>query len=841
MLVNLLKNAHEAARRQPKRACLANALLFFYSTKASGTGVGVTLCREIVEAHGDALDAGTGPAAVWSSRSGCPLAFSRWQISEPASGSETRIRDEQPALLRIYCQSVERRARLKKLWQDLKRREIFRTGVIYAVVAWAVVQAASIAFPTFGAPVWAMRALLVAAFAGFPVAIVLAWVFDVTLQGIDVTPPGDAAPPPAPRPRRWWVRPLIAAPVMAAIVGGTTWLWTSGLSTSGDPEFTRQLRPDELPIVAVLPLENLTGRKELDWAGAGVANVVRDDLAQSRFLAVVSAARTMRLSGSATDLNRLFTEAAESGITHILTGEILRTPSGLTITSRLTDLRRNVELGANRRERSRTRLGTYRVDRGRLRDQAEPGAPGNRKGRRICGGLCHAQHRRVRGVRCRDRELPAVQLRRRAARVRDRRAEGARFRHGALPAGPHTGVAGRHRRCARRGAQGAEGRLSTAGARACVHRGRSKLLRAGLLWRREPVPQATGRVPLRNGGASAADLFAVRRRPLRRGAGRGRDARSARSGDEVAWSAIADLRLKLGRYDAADEPIAKFLALSPGNPNAHFLDGDAHFFRKQYDEAMPAYRKALELDPAFIDATQRIAQIDVLQGRSGRAIDLLVATAASSAAAPASRTTAAIDAADLLRAERRCPEAVALLVGLEKEFSAEQVSVSRALSIRALCRLDAGDPAGARALAAEAIAKAVGVAPRFLLTRARAEIAGGDLDAAMHTAAELRTMSADAGAPQPAAAKAAHYVEGLVQLERGDPDAAAQSMRAAVNMAGREYEIYRLGLARALAAGGDAREARQLARAAGAMPEPASLSLDLEPSRRDAARLLADL
>ena len=67
------------------------------------------------------------------------------------------------------------------------------------------------------------------------------------------------------------------------------------MSHTGDTEFTRQMRPDELPIVAVLPLENLTGRKDLAWTGAAVATLVRDDLAQSHFIAVVSAARTMRL------------------------------------------------------------------------------------------------------------------------------------------------------------------------------------------------------------------------------------------------------------------------------------------------------------------------------------------------------------------------------------------------------------------------------------------------------------------------------------------------------------------------------------------------------------------
>ena len=191
---------------------------------------------------------------------------------------------------------MDRRAKFRQFWQDLKRREIFRTGVIYSVVAWAIVQAASIAFPAFGVPDWAMRALLVAAFAGFPVAIVLAWVFDVTPRGIGVTPSSGEIPASPGRPPRWWLRPLVAAPVMAGIVGATAWLWTSDLSTRGESEFTRQLRPDELPIVAVLPLENLTGRKELEWAGAGLANLIRDDLAQSRFLAVVSDARTLRLS-----------------------------------------------------------------------------------------------------------------------------------------------------------------------------------------------------------------------------------------------------------------------------------------------------------------------------------------------------------------------------------------------------------------------------------------------------------------------------------------------------------------------------------------------------------------
>ena len=76
-----------------------------------------------------------------------------------------------------------KRRRLQRFWRDVKRRRMFSAGAFYVVAAWAFVQAASIAFPAFGIPDSLMRAVLVAAFAGFPVALVLAWVFDVSRSG----------------------------------------------------------------------------------------------------------------------------------------------------------------------------------------------------------------------------------------------------------------------------------------------------------------------------------------------------------------------------------------------------------------------------------------------------------------------------------------------------------------------------------------------------------------------------------------------------------------------------------------------------------------------------------
>ena len=62
---------------------------------------------------------------------------------------------------------------------ELKRRKVYRVAVAYAIVAWLLIQAASILFPTFEAPLWVMKVFVTAVILGFPVALILAWVFEL--------------------------------------------------------------------------------------------------------------------------------------------------------------------------------------------------------------------------------------------------------------------------------------------------------------------------------------------------------------------------------------------------------------------------------------------------------------------------------------------------------------------------------------------------------------------------------------------------------------------------------------------------------------------------------------
>ena len=77
---------------------------------------------------------------------------------------------------------------MQRLIRELRRREVFRTAGLYVGIAWIAIEGASVLLPAFDAPEWILRALIIAAIIGFPITIVLAWIYDVTDEGIEVWP-----------------------------------------------------------------------------------------------------------------------------------------------------------------------------------------------------------------------------------------------------------------------------------------------------------------------------------------------------------------------------------------------------------------------------------------------------------------------------------------------------------------------------------------------------------------------------------------------------------------------------------------------------------------------------
>src|SRR4051794_34925614 len=94
---------------------------------------------------------------------------------------------------------------------ELKRRNVYKVAVAYAVVAWLLIQAASILLPTYEAPAWVMKVFVAIVAIGFPIALIIAWAFDLTPEGIKRTGEADPAGPRRPKQRAWIYVAVIAA------------------------------------------------------------------------------------------------------------------------------------------------------------------------------------------------------------------------------------------------------------------------------------------------------------------------------------------------------------------------------------------------------------------------------------------------------------------------------------------------------------------------------------------------------------------------------------------------------------------------------------------------------
>ncbi len=85
-----------------------------------------------------------------------------------------------------------------KLFEELKRRNVFRVAGVYAVVGWLLIQIAVAVLPTFEAPSWVAKVFIAMILGGFPIAMILAWAFEMTPEGVKLTanvPEGESIAP----------------------------------------------------------------------------------------------------------------------------------------------------------------------------------------------------------------------------------------------------------------------------------------------------------------------------------------------------------------------------------------------------------------------------------------------------------------------------------------------------------------------------------------------------------------------------------------------------------------------------------------------------------------------
>src|SRR5471030_3283933 len=106
--------------------------------------------------------------------------------------------------------------------RELRRRRVFRVAATYAVVGWLLIQIATQVFPFFELPNWSVRLIVLVMLTGFPIALVLAWAFDTTSQGIVRTPDTDGLPV---RSHRAGIAVGLTGVLIAVVAGYGYWHW----------------------------------------------------------------------------------------------------------------------------------------------------------------------------------------------------------------------------------------------------------------------------------------------------------------------------------------------------------------------------------------------------------------------------------------------------------------------------------------------------------------------------------------------------------------------------------------------------------------------------------------
>src|SRR2546421_491470 len=226
----------------------------------------------------------------------------------------------------------------RKFLGELQRRNVYRVAVTYMVVSWVLIQIATQVFPFFEIPIWAVRVVVLLLVLGFPVALILAWAFELTPEGIKRT----EDVPAHESIRHHTGRKLLALAAVAAAIAVALFLvqfarrsWTPAKQDSTPALEVAQAIPEKS--IAVLPFSNLSGDQENAFFADGIQDEVLANLAKVAELKVISRTSVMLYKAgtprNAREIGRRL------GVAYLLEGSVQRAKDRVRVTAQLIDAR----------------------------------------------------------------------------------------------------------------------------------------------------------------------------------------------------------------------------------------------------------------------------------------------------------------------------------------------------------------------------------------------------------------------------------------------------------------------------------------------------------------------
>jgi TolB-like protein/Flp pilus assembly protein TadD len=221
---------------------------------------------------------------------------------------------------------------------ELRRRNVYKVAVAYAVVGWLLIQVGTQVFPFFEIPNWGVRLIVLLIVAGFPIAVILAWAFELTPEGIKRTEDADLITPGVSRKQRW---------IYVVIIAGAL---SVGLFFLGRYTATNVAN---LPAksIAVLPFENLSRDPDNAYFTEGIQDEILARLAKIADLKVISRTSTQRYKSSPDDLPQI---AKRLGVSNILEGSVQKTADQVRVTVQLLNAATDAHLWGETYDRKLT-------------------------------------------------------------------------------------------------------------------------------------------------------------------------------------------------------------------------------------------------------------------------------------------------------------------------------------------------------------------------------------------------------------------------------------------------------------------------------------------------------
>src|SRR5947209_17398852 len=229
-------------------------------------------------------------------------------------------------------------------FEEVKRRKVYRVAVAYIIVAAGIIQIASAVFPAWELPNWSQLLVIVLLLAGFPIALILAWAFYVTPEGVRVTAPSPSLPA-----HRRGRRNLFILLTIGVVVSAVTGFFLLPRASA------RKLDKS----IAVLPFENLSDDKENAFFADGMQDDILTNLSKIGDLKVISRTSVMSYRGKATNVRDI---GKQLGVSNILEGSVRRSGNKVRVNVQLIDANSDEHIWANDYDRDVTDVFAIQSD-----------------------------------------------------------------------------------------------------------------------------------------------------------------------------------------------------------------------------------------------------------------------------------------------------------------------------------------------------------------------------------------------------------------------------------------------------------------------------------------------